>query len=122
MADARQRVAQFARMMFAGKTVVNIGDGSQVLIPWRSLKKSIVSGSGRTTRAALAAALKLDDLIASARFIETVPDRKLRADILNTHHYERAITMDGHEAVIHIVVREHRDGRRYYDHFSVESR
>lgn len=120
MMDAARAVQLFAREKFAGKTVLHADDGSEILIPWKSLKKSLSTGSGLISRPALAAALKLDELIASARFIKTLPDRKGRPDILNAHFYERTITMDGHEALIHVVVREHRDGRRYYDHFELK--
>ncbi|WP_133117255.1 hypothetical protein [Mesorhizobium sanjuanii] len=119
MLDAAHAVLQYARSKFAGKIVVNAEDGSRIIIRAKSLKHSLSSGAGQISRSALAAALRLDDLIASAHFVETVPDRLGRAEILNVHHYERAITMDGHDAFIHIVVRENRDGRRYYDHYEI---
>lgn len=119
MVDAAREVLHYARSKFSGKVVVNAEDGSSIIIRAKSLKHSLSSGAGQISRSALAAALKLDDLIASAHFVETVPDRLGRAEIINVHHYERAITMDGHDALIHIVVRENRDGRRYYDHYEI---
>lgn len=113
LAEAVAAVKAFARSAFAGKTVTNI-DGSQILIPWQGIRKAL---SGRVNRLELAAALRLDELISGATYVRSEPDAKGRRNVLAVHRYQRAIVADGRPAQMDVVVREHLDGKRYYDHF-----
>ena len=62
---------------------------------------------------------KLDQLIENGRYVGTLPDEKKRNTIKAVHYYETPVDVGGKESVVRIVVREHPDGKRYYDHFEV---
>ncbi len=106
----------FARKMFADKTVT-AGDGHEVTIPWSGIKHTF---SGKVSANAAIVASKLDKVIENGKLIRTVPDKSGRGTIKAVHTYETPVSIGGEPVTIHIIVREARDGRRFYDHYEVK--
>lgn len=111
LGQAQQWVRAQARQRLAGRTV-RTADGDDVQIPWQGVKHA----TAKATRESLAAALHVDDLLAAARKTRTDADQAGRDTIVAVHQYEAAATVDGRPGTVRLYVREHRDGRRYYDH------
>ena len=59
-------------------------------------------------------------IIAAGRPIGSGPDRKGRLDIIAVYYYDTPIELAGRPTTVRVLVRELRDGGRYYDHFEVE--
>lgn len=116
MADSLPKIREFARENFAGKTVVNEADGSEISIPWQGIKHSL---SGTVSRAVAAAALRIEDVIRKAEPVWSGPDRAGRQNVKAAHFYDAPIEVDGMPAEIRVVVRESNTGKRYYDHFEL---
>lgn len=114
MAALVKAVRSFAREHFGGKTVTNASDSAEIIIAHRGIKHAL---SGAVSRPQVAAALRLDELLTSASYAGSLPDRHGRPHVRAAHYYDRDITFGGTTARIRAVVMEHDDGRRYYDHF-----
>ena len=71
---------------------------------------------------AVAAVERLDEIIERVTPIGSGPDRKNRLDIIAVHNYDTVIELAGRPTTVRVVVREMKDGRRYYDHFEVAER
>lgn len=98
----------------------NLDTGWDIHLYAKGIRKTL-SGEGSKIRAALA--WKLPDLLKNAILVETVSDKKTRADINRIHRFYAAAQMDGDVRRIKITVREHNDGvRRQYDidHLDIE--
>ena len=106
------RAANYARKHFSGKTVTIASDGAQVIIASGGIKKAM---SANVSPVAAIVTSKLDKLIENGRYVDTLPDETIKA----VHYYETPVDVGGKESVVRIVVREHPDGKRYYDHFEV---
>lgn len=109
----------FAREKFAGSKVTNRNDGSEILIPWQGIKHTF---SGRITRAEAAAALNLSAMIERARLVRTETDYHGRRNIHTVFKYNVVAVVEGKAVKINITVREHDDGKRYYDHYEIKKR
>ena len=112
----RRNAAAIARMKFAGRTVTNAFDGSQIRIPWTAIKHAL---SGNVSRNAMLAITRLDEVLQAARPVDVQTDRLGRRAIRAVYHYETPMVIGGQPVTIRSIVREHDDGRRYYDHFEV---
>ena len=112
------RAANYAREHFSGKTVTVASDGSQVLIPWQGIKHAL---TGQVHPVSALVTSKLDKLIENGVLTGTDEDKKNRPDIKAAYFYDTPIQIDGKDDVVRIVVREHIDGKRYYDHFKLRS-
>ncbi len=110
------RAANYARKHFSGKTVTIASDGAQVIIASGGIKKAM---SANVSPVAAIVTSKLDKLIENGRYVDTLPDEKKRNTIKAVHYYETPVDVGGKGSVVRIVVREHPDGKRYYDHFEV---
>lgn len=98
----------------------NLDTGWDIHLYAKGIRKTL-SGEGSKIRAALA--WKLPDLLKHAILVETVSDKKTRADIGRVHRFYAAAQMDGDVRRIKITVREHNDGvKRQYDidHLDIE--
>lgn len=114
-AERRAAIAEIvatARQSFAGTTVRNIADGSEIIIGARGLKASV---NGSSTPLQIAATGHLDRLLARAMPAGSAPDRFGRPGIAAIHSYEATVALDGVPAVARLQVHETRDGRRYFD-------
>lgn len=107
----------WASERFAGRTVQNVSDGSQIMITRAGIKHA--TSRDTTTRRALAAMWGLDRLLETARYSHSEADKLGRAEIRGVHIYSNDIAVDGHAVELRIVVREDRVGRRYYDHSEI---
>ena len=116
--DLKKQARAIAQKKFAGKTVVNAADGSQILIPPGGIKHGL---SGFVSRPAALAMTKLDEVLAAGRPVGSEADKLGRPDIKAVHFYDTPISVGGQPATIRSVVRELRNGRRYYDHFELEA-
>lgn len=116
IAKLKTKAREFARRTFANKSVVNESDGSMILIPWQAIKHAT---TGQVSSGAALAIAKLDRVLETGQRIETVPDKSGRSGIRAVHYYDTEIAIAGRPATIRSVVREHTDGRRYYDHFEL---
>lgn len=112
----RRNAAAIARMKFAGKTVTNAFDGSQIRIPWSAIKHAL---SGKVSRNAMLAITRLDEVLQRAYPVEVQADRSGRRAIRGVYHYETPMVIGGQPVTIRSIVREHGDGKRYYDHFEL---
>lgn len=119
LAELSTRVKEIARSLFAGKTVVNVSDGSEIIIPWQGIKHTFAGGPSRNT---MLASLKLDEVV-----VNGVPesgkmaDSKGRRNVLGAYYYITPVEIDGALVNVRVVVREHLDGKRYYDHYEIEN-
>ena len=119
LADFAYRAKNIARNLFAGKTVTNKADGSEILIPWQGIKHAF---AGKVSRNTAAVSLKLDELIKNAEpTSEALPDNRERKNVLAAYYYRTDAIVNDEPATVKIIVREHLDGRRYYDHYEIEN-
>jgi hypothetical protein len=112
----RRNAAAIARMKFAGKAVTNAFDGSQIRIPWSAIKHAL---SGKVSRNAMLVITRLDEVLQTAYPVEVQADRSGRRAIRMVYHYETPMVIGGQPVTIRSIVREHGDGKRYYDHFEL---
>jgi len=108
---------EFARRLFADKTFRNAADGSDILVPWRAIKKATQNQASRNT---LLATAQIDQLIEKGMPAGSIPDAAGRADVKAYHYYDAAVVIDGSDTEIRVVVRETRDGKRLYDHYEMK--
>ncbi|MDZ7789737.1 MAG: hypothetical protein U5L08_04435 [Xanthomonadales bacterium] len=115
--DLRKRVLDAATQEFAGSTVTNAGTGMEIRIPKSGLKKSVAhkTRDGQQGDHALSL-LALPSMLENARLVESVEDRRGRAEIKAVHHFEAGVTVGDRSYTARIKVREAADGSRYYDH------
>ncbi len=121
-ATMRERIMSafdFARQKFAGSTVHNQSDGSDIIIPASGIKHAL---SGQVSEATLAAVSKLDEVVAKAEFVTSEPDKKGRNTIKEVRLYEQDVSIDGKDKRLRVVVRVAHDGSRYYDHFEIKEK
>ena len=114
-ATLRSAVREVVRALHADKTVTT-ADGDDVMIPWQGLKKA----SENANKRAMAALMKIDELLEASRHTSTTADAKGRPNILAVHEYIADATLDGEPVQVRMIVREAYDGRRFYDHAVVE--
>jgi hypothetical protein len=69
-----------------------------------------------------AAALKLNEIIESAIPEGVAADKKARGNIKAIHFYNTKAVINGEKTNIEVIVREHLDGKRYYDHYEIKER
>jgi len=113
----RDAVFSVVKKRYSGKPPVHVSvdsDGASVLVAFSGLKH--VLKDGHPTWKESLAALHAEALMGSAKHVETMPDRQGRAEIKAVHIYRSVAEVDGKQEVFRIVVREHQDGKRYYDH------
>jgi len=108
---------EYARKKFAGKTIRNQTDKSEILIPWQGIKHSF---SGKVSRLQASVALELGSVIKYAAPYKAEKDKQGRNTISMVHFYITKVEVDGTKAEIVVVVREHLDGKRYYDHYELK--
>jgi len=85
-----------------------------VWVSWRGIKH--VLRDGNPTWQESLAALHVEALLESATKIAVEPDRFGRKDPIAIHRYQTTARFDGEAYPVILVVREHTDGKRYYDH------
>lgn len=114
LADQQKRARDIARKRFEHKTVTT-ADGDKVMIPWQGIKH----GANGQDVDGLAVLLRLPDVLAASRWVGEQRDNKATTDRQNiaaVHTYRASVVVDGRSTAYDLIVREHLDGKRYYDH------
>lgn len=109
--EARKLIQAQARETLADRSVRTL-NGDEVLINWQGIKHA----ANNADRRALAVLPSMDRLLETSDLVSSEPDSAGRADIRAVHRYASRADIDGAPADVMIFVREHRDGRRFYDH------
>lgn len=109
----RVRARAYADSHFANTTVHNRDDGSEILIPPHGIKTALAHQSGPDKVRAIVA---IPQLLERGRKIGVEPDRRGRPEIKAVHRYAARLEIGDRRFDVRLVVREHVDGKRYYDH------
>ncbi len=112
----RDAVRDAARARLAEKVAIT-RDGAEIIIPWQGIKKA----SENANRPALAALLRIDEIIAASTLRASAPDRRGRPEIIAVHEYVAPVEIDGKAGRAVVFVREARDGKRFYDQAIIEN-
>jgi hypothetical protein len=108
---------------YAGKPAVKItiaSTGEPVMVGMAGVKHAL--RAGRPNWQTSLASLHVEDLLRQAEKIAVEPDRYGRKDPIATHRYRAQAVFDGVPQDVILIVREHSDGRRYYDHAVIEEK
>ncbi|MDR2240017.1 MAG: hypothetical protein LBE33_06185 [Zoogloeaceae bacterium] len=97
---------------------VHDANGKPVIVSYRGFKHALNSGVPSLEESVLA--LHIEEVIAKAAEGETVADHSGRDDPISTTHYHAVVTIDGRPFRADLVVRNHHDGSRYYDHAATQ--
>ncbi|MGH8562699.1 MAG: PLxRFG domain-containing protein [Gammaproteobacteria bacterium] len=116
--DLRRKVRDYAQReyVFRPKIEVVRATKEQVIIPWQGVKHTI---AGARDEATLKTVNVLPELVSNSRHTKTEPDREGRRNIKAVHEYQADAAIDGQSYRVLIVVREHLDGKRFYDHVAI---
>jgi len=90
-------------------------NGDTVLVSYAGLKHALHKGMPKPEKVLLS--LHLKALLSQAIKTGTFPDKHGRADPNSVTHYSTDAQIDDALFEVDIVVRNHHDGSRYYDHF-----
>lgn len=115
LASARK----YAIQQFAGKTVVNKSDQSSIIIAKSGIEHALSRRAGIVNAMVVT---DLENMLRGAQWLRTTPDKSGRKEIKAAHFYGCKVEIGGRIVEIGIVVREHEDGRRYYDHFELKTK
>ncbi|MFZ1829070.1 MAG: hypothetical protein WAW42_09940 [Candidatus Competibacteraceae bacterium] len=91
-----------------------------ILVGWNGIKH--VLRDGKPTWQESLAALHVEELLRGSAKTAVEPDRLGRKDPIAVHRYQTTALFDGVLHSVTLVVREHTDGKRYYDHAIVETK
>ncbi|MDR1367873.1 MAG: hypothetical protein LBJ76_04055 [Candidatus Accumulibacter sp.] len=113
MKEIAREAMNIAREKFAGRSF-EATDGSKIAVTWQGIKHGLSEDANPTKAIAVT---KLGDILSNAKFVKTDKDYRIRSDIKAVHFSKTDATIGSKKTGIGIVVREHKDGNRYYDHF-----
>ncbi len=110
--DRKQFRADAERIVrgFIGQKIRNTDTGVDVNIPHTGIKHTL-NGAGDDL---LLAAIRLPDLLETARYIGAEPDRRNRRNIKRVHKYETDIAVDDKGFLASLVVLEDNQGHQFY--------
>ncbi len=108
----RESVRKWARSNIFGDYVI-ASTGESVSIANEGFKH----GTSSQNQHKIALAIYLPEMLRNAVKVGIEPDRDGRADIVAFHYYHSRIKFGNSLHTIEIAVREHADGKRYYDHY-----
>lgn len=111
----RDAAKEFARSRLADTTAHNLATDQEISLPWQGLKHAISNANDPELRLIPA----LPELLRAARLQESLPDKADRPDIVAAHRFVVKARLGDEVLDVGIVVREHRDGHRFYDHFII---
>lgn len=92
----------------------------EIQVSWRGIKH--VLRDGQPSWQESLAALHVEELLQGAKKTGVEPDRLGRKDPIAVHRYQATANFDGNSHQVTLVVREHTDGKRYYDHSIIETK
>ncbi|STZ77353.1 phage portal protein [Bergeriella denitrificans] len=109
----RKAAMQYARDHFVGKTYRNESSGHDIQVTWQGVKHA----ASNANPVELALFVKLDELPVKLKYEASFPDKSGRPDIIAAHKYSGIAVVGNERLNIGMVVRELKDGHKYYDHF-----
>lgn len=95
-------------------------DGDEIIVSYGGLKHALSKGTPTLEKTLVS--LHIQEIIRSAKKVRTEPDRLGRKDPDSVSYYETKARIDGDSYEISIVVRNHSDGKRHYDHAVVKGK
>lgn len=117
---ARDAALEKIRQDYKKPVEVPSGDGDPIIVSYAGLKHALNKGIPTVEKTLLA--LHIQEAIKSASKTRTFPDRLGRKDPASTTYYETKVEIDGEPHDVTIVVRNHSDGKRHYDHATVKGK
>ena len=119
ISDLKKKALAWAKKNLVGKDVLNDEQKIHIHLNWQGLKKA--AGSYYTINKLLSIR-KLPVLLKKAHLVSIDPDRKKRSEIKAIYKFETPVSIKGAQYTAHLVVRETKQGRFYYDHNLIEIR
>lgn len=119
----RLAVESIARERYAGKAPVPVTVNTTnevVFVSWSSARHILRDGTPDWKTAL--AVLHMEPLMRAAEKTGWRPDYKGRRDPSGAYLYRSDALIDGVEHAVEITVRQHSDGKRYYDHIVVQEK
>jgi len=113
LADMRRTARNFARKTYADTSVHNADTDTEIIIPWQGIKKTLVGSDLQVVQSMKA----LPDLLQRAKWLGQEADARGRAQVKAVHRFRGELRIAEEQFNAEIIVREHHDGRRFYDHY-----
>jgi len=113
VADMREAARQYARKNYANTSVRNEDTESEIIIPWQGIRKTLAGSDLQVVQSMKA----LPDLLKRAKWVGQYADARGRVEVKAIHRFSAELRIGGEDFGAEIIVREHRDGRRFYDHY-----
>ena len=111
----RRAAVDYALTHFLGKTVTVRRDGASVEIPSKGIRKSLSSSRSEEELRSIVA---LPQLLEAGIRIQTDPDKENNPGIKAVHCYQSTISIAGRFHVYLMVVKETRQGNKFYDGYT----
>lgn len=118
--DLRERISAWAKAKWGdGKNedVKNPKWGSDITITWQGIKHAISNANDPELRLIAG----ITELVGRASHVESHPDKRGRDDVKAVHTFSVKATLGDEALDVGIVVRELKDGHKFYDHFIIKS-
>jgi len=112
----RNAVMGKLKSQYPKPVTVRTSNGDNVMVSYGGLKHALNKGVPNPYKNLLA--LHIQTLIAKSIKQKTIPDRYGRKDPASVTHYLTDVRIDDAMFAVDIVVRNHNDGNRYYDHLT----
>lgn len=114
--DLRIRARKYAKQHFLGKTILVESDQSEVIIPSAGINKAT---SGKRTEVELLSTVALPDMLRTGNRIAEEADRRGDPNIRRVFTYESTLLVGGKRVQVGIIVKENREGKRFYDRYEL---
>lgn len=115
----RDKVIAQLRDVYKEPATVPSADGDMIIVSYGGLRHALNNGVPSPEESTLA--LHIKEAIGSAKAKgEPIPDKGNRKDPHSVTYYHTEVMFDGVLNDVDIVVRNHSDGRRYYDHAVIQ--
>lgn len=114
-----EKARRYALANFGSMVVTNRDDGEDIILSPGGIKHALSSGAGLTDALVIT---DLANLVINAKHDSEEPDKRNRANIKAVHLYTATADVLGEMKEIGLIVREHHDNRRYYDHFELKNK
>jgi hypothetical protein len=115
---ARDNTLSHLRQTYAKPVTVQAKNGDAIIVAFGGLKHAL--NLGIPTPEKTLVARHIQEIIHTSELASTVPDNNGRNDPESTSNYRTEASIDGEPYIVTTVVRNHSDGKRYYDHFAIE--
>jgi len=115
--EMSEQAKAYASEHFTGSTVVNKHHGDEIIISMKGVKHTL-----RGAQPDLVKTVAITpEILERSVYIGNEPEKRGDPNVLRTHFFGIKVSVDGRVHDVVAVVKEHRDGKRYYDH-SIESK